>query len=303
MILVVGATGPVGLGGEICRRLLRAGKPVRAIARPTADPARVESLRQLGVELVAGDLKDRDSLDAACRGVSAVVSSATTTLSRQPGDTIAAVDQEGQLQLVDAARAAGVPRFLYVSYSGNIDVDSPLTTAKRTVERHLQRSGMTYTILRPSSFMEVWLGPALGFDIAGGQVRIVGAGDRPVSYISLFDVAQFAVESLDHPAARNAVLELGGPAAVAPNAVVRLAEELSGRHFQVERVPEQALRAQCAAATDPLQQSFAALMLDLAQGDEIDMGVTLQTFHVPLTSVEDYVRRVIAAVGQAPATA
>ena len=188
MILVVGATGPVGLGFEICRRLRLAGRPVRAIARPSADQGRVAELQRLGVELAPGDLKDRRSLDAACSGVVAVISSATTTLSRQPGDTIAAVDQEGQLQLVDAARAAGVPRFVYVSYSGNLDVECPLTTAKRAVERHLQRSGMAYTILRPSVFMEAWLGPALGFDILNGQVRLYGTGERPISYLSLIHI-------------------------------------------------------------------------------------------------------------------
>ena len=302
MILVVGATGPVGLGFEICRRLRQAGRPVRAIARPNADQGKVAELWRLGVELAPGDLKDRRSLDAACSGVVAVISSATTTLSHQPGDTIPAVDQEGQLQLVDAARAAGVPRFLYVSYSGNFDDNSPLTTAKRTVERRLQRSGMAYTILRPSFFMEAWLSPALGFDIPSGQVRLYGSGERPISYISLFDVAQFAVTALDHPLARNAVLEIGGPAAVAPVAIVRLAEELSGRPFQVEKVPEEALRAQMAATTDPLQQSFAALMLGMAKGDTIDMREQQRTFAIPLTSVEEYVRRVLAGA-PAPATA
>ena len=56
MNLVVGATGPVGLGFEICRRLRQAGQPVRAIARPTANPERVAELRRLGVELLPGDL-------------------------------------------------------------------------------------------------------------------------------------------------------------------------------------------------------------------------------------------------------
>jgi uncharacterized protein YbjT (DUF2867 family) len=85
MYLVVGATGPVGLGGEICRLLREAGKPVRALVRPTSDPERVAYLRNIGVEFVEGDLKDRISLDAACQGIYTVISSATTTVSRQIG--------------------------------------------------------------------------------------------------------------------------------------------------------------------------------------------------------------------------
>jgi NADH dehydrogenase len=215
--------------------------------------------------------------------------------TRQVGDSVITVDRDGQLALVDAARDAGVRHFVHVSYSGNFDDNSPLTLAKRAVEERLKASGMTYTILRPSVFMEVWLTAAHGFDLAGGNVRIFGTGDQPVSYISLGDVAQFAVEALRNPAARNATIELGGPEAVSPNDVVRLGEEIGGRPVRVERVPEEALEAQLAAATDPLAQSFAAIMLNYDRGDVIDMSETLRTFPVEMTSVRRYVERVLRA--------
>ncbi|MDQ3701641.1 MAG: NmrA family NAD(P)-binding protein, partial [Chloroflexota bacterium] len=93
MILVAGATG--FLGGEICRRLVAEDQPVRAIVRPTSDPARLAHLRTLGVETAQADLKDRASLDRACRGVSTVISTVSTTLSRQEGDSIERVDGQG----------------------------------------------------------------------------------------------------------------------------------------------------------------------------------------------------------------
>src|SRR5436309_6720711 len=110
MNLVIGATGL--LGGEICRQLRQAGKPVRALTRATADPVKVEQLKRSGATLVQGDLKDRVSLDAACRGVATVITTASTTFSRQAGDSIQTVDLEGQLRLVDAASAAGVSRLV-----------------------------------------------------------------------------------------------------------------------------------------------------------------------------------------------
>jgi len=113
MILVVGATGL--LGRDICRRLGAAGKPVRALVRRTADRAKVDELERSGATLVRGDLKDRASLDAACRGIDTVITTASTTVSRQEGDSIQTVDQDGQVRLVDAAKAAGVTRFVYVS--------------------------------------------------------------------------------------------------------------------------------------------------------------------------------------------
>ena len=298
MILVVGATGL--LGGEICRRLAARGLPIRALVRRTSDAARVDALRRLGAEVVTGDLKDRASIDAACRGADVVISTASTTLSRQPGDSIPRVDQEGQLRLVDAARAAHVEQFIYVSLSGNIDVDCPLHTAKRSVERHLRESGMTYTILRPSVFMEVWLSPALGFDYQSGSARIFGTGERPISWISLGDVAQFAVECVGNPAAANAVIELGGPEALPPLDVVRTFEDVAGRPFERQHVPADALEEQWRHAEDPLEKSFAALMLAFTRGDPIDMGRTLETFPLRLTTVREYATRV--AGREAPAT-
>src|SRR5947208_14507383 len=124
MSLGVGATGR--LGAEMCRRLSHRGRPVRALARPPSDTAKVRQLKSLGTEIVQGDLKNRASLDAACRGASTVISTASTTLSRQPDDSIGGVDQDGQLQLVDGARAAGVGQFSSVSLSRDFERDCPL---------------------------------------------------------------------------------------------------------------------------------------------------------------------------------
>ncbi|AHG89765.1 NmrA family protein [Gemmatirosa kalamazoonensis] len=293
MILVVGATGI--LGGEICRRLTERGESVRGLVRATSRRETVERLTSIGVETVEGDLRDRASLDRACDGVDAVITTATTTLSRQPGDGVVTTDQNGQLALVDAARGAGVRRFVYVSYSGNFDDDEALTRAKRTVERAVRESGMTYTILRPSVFMDIWLSPALGFDYGAGRVTVFGSGEAPISWISLGDVAEFAVRAVREPAADNAVIELGGPEALCPNDVVRIFEETAGRPFQVERVPEEALRAKQAAATEELDRAFATLMVGFTGGDPIPMDETLRRFPATLTTVRDYARRVLSA--------
>ena len=275
MILVVGATGL--LGGEICRVLTQRGNPVRALVRGTSNPDRVAHLKGVGAEQVRGDLKDRPSLDAACRGASAVISTASSTVSRQEGDSIESVDRQGQLSLIDAAAAAGVKQFIMISFP-SIETDCPLQSAKRAVEERLQLSGMTYTILRPTFFTEVWLSPALGFDAPNATAQIYGGGQNQISWISFQDVAQFAVSALDNPRAKNAVVELGGPEALSPLDVVRLAEQVTRKRFAVQHVPEEALRAQHAAATDPLQQSFAALMLYYARGGVIDMQATLRAF-------------------------
>ena len=290
MNLVVGATG--SLGSEIVKLLADAGKPARALVRPTSDQKKVDQLQTLGAEIVSGDLKDRPSLDAACRGVSAIISTASSTLSRLEGDTIRTVDHEGQLSLVDAARAAGVAHFVLISFSG-MNVEFPLQTAKREVERHLKESGMTYTILQPTFFMEVWLSPALGFDAAQGTAQVYGSGQEKISWISFQDVAEFAIASLDNPAARNAVIKLGGPEALSPLEVVKVFEKQSGRPFTVQHVTEEQLRAQKDGATDSLPESFAGLMLAYAQGNVVDMRTTLQKFPVRLRSVGKYASQIV----------
>src|SRR5688500_2252355 len=101
MNLVVGATGV--LGTELCRQLRALGKPVRALVRKTADPAKVERLRALGVDHAVGDLKEPPTVDAALAGVKTVLSTATMIISSQPGDSFSAVDDQGQRTLVDRA--------------------------------------------------------------------------------------------------------------------------------------------------------------------------------------------------------
>ena len=283
------------LGSEICRLLTARGHKVRALVRSTSDPVKRGKLKELGVEFAEGDLKDGDSLDRACRGVSAVISTASSTLSRQTGDSIESVDRDGQLRLVDAARKAGVRQFIFTSFRNNPDIQHPLTDAKQAVTRRLKESGLDYTVLEASYFMEIWLSPALGFDYPNAKARIYGPGRNKLSWISFADVAQFAVAVVGSAAASKMVLEIGGPEALSPLEVVKIFEAASGRTFAVEHVPEEALRAQKAAAADSLQQAFAALMLSYAAGDAVEMRETLKAFPLRLTSVRDYAARALAS--------
>jgi uncharacterized protein YbjT (DUF2867 family) len=293
MTLVVGATGT--LGTEICRRLASAGKPFRAMVRSTSDPAKKETLKQLGGELVEGDLKDRASLDRGCAGATAVITTPTAILSQQQGDTFETVDLHGQMHLIDAGRAARVRHFVFISVSGNLlkRGDNPLVAAKHAVENHLRQSGLTYTILRPTFFTEIWLSPHLGFDFANAKATIYGSGENNVSYISLHNVADFAVAALSNPAARNAVLELGGPETLTQLEVVRIFEEIAGGAFEKQFVLEEALHTRKAAATNPVERTFADLTLAAARGDRIEMGETFQKFSIRPRSVREHAKAVV----------
>ncbi len=292
MILIAGATGM--LGGEICRLLAEERKPIRALIRSTSDKEAVKRLSALGAETVEGDVRDQGSLARACKGVDTLICTISSMPTRyQPGSNdIASVDRDGVRRLVDAAKEAGAGRFVYTSFT--IDEGFPLRDAKRAIEAYLRESGMTYTILRPSYFMEVWLSPMVGFDYAKATARIFGSGEKPVSFVSFKDVARFAVASLEHPAAKNAVLRIGGPEPVTPRKVVAIFEEIGGRKFSLEEVPESALAAQLKEATDPMQQSFSGLMYTLALGDAVDMDGLAKKFAIHPKSVRDFAREVLS---------
>lgn len=286
-ILVAGATG--FLGGEICRQLIGKNKKVRALVRVTSDANKVAQLKDLGVEIVEGDLKDSSSLKNALEGVSVIISTVSSTFSRQEGDSIQTVDDEGQNNLINAAVHADISQFIYVSFCA-MSREFPLQTAKRNVEKHLAESGLNYTILQPTFFMEAWLSPALGFDYHNAKATIYGEGKNKISWIAIKDVASFAVASLDNPAAKNRSIELGGPSAFSPLEVVNIFEASHGKKFELQFVPEEALNAQKDAAQDPLSESFAALMLSFALGSEINMKDNLEAFPIELTTVNDYAK-------------
>ena len=293
MILVAGATGLVG--SAVCQELARRGETVRALVRATSAKEKLEALRSAGAELCVGDLKDPGSLSSACHGVDAVVSTASSTLSRQSGDSIESVDAAGQLNLVHAAEAAGIGRFVFVSFRRPRAISFPLADAKRQVEEAI--ASLNFTIIQASWFMEVWLSPALGFDYLNRTARIYGPGTNPISWVSFRDVAVMCALAVRSPAADRRTIEFGGPEALSPLEVVARFEKIGAKPFQLEHVPEQALRAQFDRATDPMQKTFAGLMLGYLYGDAIDMAPVVDQFGIQLTSVDEYARGVLG--GQA----
>jgi uncharacterized protein YbjT (DUF2867 family) len=288
-VIVVGATGFLGM--EICRQLVASKRKVKGLVRTSSDPSKVQALQEMGVEIVTGDIKDVASLSNAFQDGDAVISTASSTFSRQEGDSIETVDNNGQLNVIEAAKNAGVHQFVFISFNV-MSQEFPLQTAKRRVEKQLMESKMNYTILRPTFFMEIWLSPAIGFDFPNSKATIYGEGKNKISWISLKDVAAFAVVSLDNPVAINSVVELGGPDTLSPLEVVKIFEQHTGTTFTVQCVPKEAIEAQKNDAADSLTESFAALMLAYAGGASINMEEPLKSYPIKLTSVKDYAKQV-----------
>jgi NADH dehydrogenase len=289
-VLVVGATGVLGM--EVCRQLAAAGKTVTGLVRTSSQKEKVNGLHEVGVETVTGDMKDLQSLYRAFQNVDAIISTATSTISHQEGDSIETVDLAGQLNVAEAASAAGVQHVVFISFPPYPPKtpEFPLQSAKRVVENRLKSKNFTYTILQPTYFMEIWFGPALGFDLVRAKAVIYGEGKNKISWIAIPDVARFAVASIDNPAAHNAVIQLGGPDDLSVMDAVGIFEQESGQTFELQNVPDEALRAQMAASPDSRGKAFSGLMIGLNEVGTIDMKETLRNFPIQLTSLREYAR-------------
>jgi uncharacterized protein YbjT (DUF2867 family) len=244
----------------------------------------------MGATIVLGDLKDSDSLMAACRGVQGVISTVSMALTAQPGDSFSTTDGEGTIKLVDAARTAGVGHFVFVSFDTSIVPDCPLISAKRAAEQHLTKSGITYSILHPTPFMENWLGPLLFADTTAGTAKVYGSGNNKVRYVARANVAELAVQCLESPAARNAIIPFGGPEGVSQREAVRIFEDVWGRPFAVTQVPEQVLETQWLSAREPFEKTFSALMLSMARREDSGMQLPYSNFPMEMVTVRAFVQ-------------
>lgn len=290
MILIVGSTGY--LGTAVTKALVAGGQPTTGLVRDAASE-KSRALKDAGAKLVTGDLKDRASLEKALEGIDTVISTASSTLSRREGDSLDTVDNQGVQTLIDVAERKGVRRFIFVSFSRNISDDFPLARFKRAAERRLASSKLDHTILLPSYFAETWLSPAVGFDVAGGKVRVYGDGRAKVSYVALEDVAKAVVACVGNTKASRQAIPVGGSKAYSQLEAVELVEEATGKKLEREHMTAAQIEAARAAATDPMQASFLGLFAALAHGDVVPPEGT-RMLGVRPASLEDWVRRYLS---------
>ncbi len=294
MILVVGATG--SLGRQVVKKLLAKGETVRAMTR---DRSKADDLKARGAQVVLGDLRDPESLEFAVRGASAVVAAAHSLLGRGPTAS-SIVDDEGHRALIDAAKEAKVGHFVYTSAMGaaaNHPIDFWRTKAK--IEKYLTESGLRYTIIRPSAFMEVHAWELIGKAVVTGKrVMLFGSGKNPRNFIAADDVANAVVLTLRIPELRGRTIEVGGPENLTAREVVAVFEKVSGKRAKVSSIPLPVVRGM-AVATGRLHEGIARIMRFGIVNETSDQtfDATLMRTRLPigLTSLEDFARAKLKA--------
>jgi nucleoside-diphosphate-sugar epimerase len=212
--LVTGATG--FLGSHIAERLGQRGDDVRALVRPTSDTSFLESL---GVELVRGDVTNARSLPAALEGVDVVYHAAAMVSDWGPWRDFRAVTINGTRNMLKAASAAGVKRFLHVSTDGvyryqdlteGVTEATPMEkrfgwldyyrrskTSAEKIARRFQRHGpMPVTIIRPALVLgerDAAMLPGVIAYLKSPSAVYIGSGKNQLPCIYAGDVAELCI--------------------------------------------------------------------------------------------------------------
>jgi uncharacterized protein YbjT (DUF2867 family) len=272
------------LGGMITLKLIERGEPVRVLVRG-ASPLH-------GVEKAHGDLKDRGSLVPAMKGVTTVITTATSA-SRGGDDTVPSVDDLGNRNLIEIAKRSGVKQFIFVSAStANESSPVPLFAAKARVEKTLKSSGLDWTILAPHILMDVWFPLIIGSAVeAKKPVPLVAGGKRRHSFIAAEDVAEFAVGAVGNSKASKQRLLIGGPAALSWTDLVRKSAEILGRPVPTEVIEP---GSPIPTLPPPLNAFIGQLAAGLEWEDVIiDTTKAANTFGVRLTMAEEVLREML----------
>ncbi len=262
MILIAGGTGR--LGSVLAARLHSRGLAVRVLTRA---PARADHLAALGIEVAAGDVRDRGSLEAAVRGADVVVS-AIQGFTGPRGTSPATIDYQGNVSLIDAARAANAQLVLMSVVGAAADSPMELFRMKHAAEQHLLAGDGDWTIVRATAFLELWIDVLSKTAARSGRPVVFGRGSNPINFVSVMDVAGLVEQAVTDPATRGRVLEIGGPENLSFNQLAAAIQDAAGRRAAPRHVPRLALwlMARSAGYLKPElgRQARAALVMDQA---------------------------------------
>jgi uncharacterized protein YbjT (DUF2867 family) len=296
MILVTGGTGFIG--PKIVHKLRVEGRDVRCLVR---DRGRGSEVAKLGAELVEGDVTDRVSLDAAVAGCDAVIHLVAIIAGRR--EDFERVMEQGTRNLVDAAKEAGVRRFILMSALGTSDETRDLVPyyhAKWEMERAVRESGLEHVIFRPS-FVFGSDGGALHQFTRLARLSpvtpIVGSGRQKLQPIWVDDVAAYFAAAIDEPAAANRTFELGGPDVVTWNELWDRLKRSRGIRRPSVHVPTSLLRLQATVLErlpKPPVTRDQLTMLEAGDNVVTDDGA-VEVFKLPLVPLDEQLQRAAAA--------
>ncbi len=234
-VLLAGATG--NMGSKIAAALAKKKEvKLRALVRNKTgrdekQQQQLDQLQALGIELVQGDLHDDASLERACAGVDTVLSAVNANGNPE-------IELTGQLNLLNAAKKAGVSRFMPSDYSADYTKlqlgEHHNYDFRIKVAQAVKESGLNYTFIMCGAFMEVFFAPFFGaFDFEKGTVEFWGEGGTKIDLTTMNDTAKYVAEAVVDPKAINTIFQFAGDV-VTMKEVVAIYEEIRGQRLTLQ---------------------------------------------------------------------
>jgi hypothetical protein len=224
-ILVAGGTG--NLGGRIVRDLIKRGATVRAIVRPQTEPEKIEKLKKLGAEIVEVEMSNAEQLQQACEGASCIVSALSGLR-----ETIV----DAQTQLLEAAMAAGVPRFIPSDFAADFtrlqEGDNRNFDLRKEFHKTLDKSPIKSTSIMNGAFTDILTYGTPIYDFRNYTVGYWGdKADWKMDFTTMDNTADYtAAAALDSETPR--VLRIAG-FQVSPNDLVKIGSEVKNHEFKL----------------------------------------------------------------------
>lgn len=236
-ILVAGATGLIGR--EVVRALKGAGHFVRTLSR---DPSRAKRLEGEADEVLVADATQPGALDGSCDGIEIVVSAlgAPVSPNAKTRQTFGDVDRAANLALLDAAKRAGVRRFVYVGvYTLPIYADTAYVDSHTQVEAAVRASGLEHGFVRPTG---VFGALAELVDMAKkGPIPLIGDGSATTNPVHEAEVAEAVLRVVTDP--DSSEIDIGGPETLSRRRIGELAFRAAGKKPRLLALPVWLMRA------------------------------------------------------------
>jgi uncharacterized protein YbjT (DUF2867 family) len=259
VILIAGGTGR--LGTLVVNVLVDRGLEVRVLTRD----AQRAGLSNAGVEVMAGDVRDRNTLDSVVAGADIVIS-AVHGFTGPRGVSPASVDRDGNVNLIDAARVAGANLVLLSTVGAAADSPMELFRMKYAAELYAATSGVPTTVVRATAFLELWIEMLRQTAKRSGRPLVFGRGDNPINFVSVADVAAVVELAVADPGTRGETLEIGGPDDLTFNQMAQAVLTADGGTGTPRHIPPAALMlmANTVGRLNPQlgRQTRAALVMD-----------------------------------------
>jgi uncharacterized protein YbjT (DUF2867 family) len=220
MILITGATSTIGQ--KLCQLLAENNKPYRAMCRKEEQ---LEKFRKQGIDAVLGDFEDPKSLRTAMQGCNCLFLTSPPTQNQV----------QCEKNVIDSAKQEGITYIVKISASdAHLKSSVPWAKSHAEIDHYLRKSGIEWTILKPTAFMQNFL--TLSKPISKGILPQV-AGNGLVGYIDAEDIARVALKVLTENHHKRATYYLNGPEMLDMKKIALQLSETLGRKVRYVNLP------------------------------------------------------------------